>query len=94
MAATPHDLYAALALTIRDRLLKQSVRTMEGYAERDAEHQTHARGEGVAHRKGEHLPVHAGQGGGIGPALVRGDGPGDRQLRREGLGGGDRRLCR
>jgi len=36
MAATPHDLYAALALTIRDRLLKQSVLTMERYAARDA----------------------------------------------------------
>ncbi|MDD5141287.1 MAG: glycogen/starch/alpha-glucan phosphorylase [Verrucomicrobiales bacterium] len=36
MAATRHDLYAALALTVRDRLFKQSVLTMEHYAERDA----------------------------------------------------------
>ncbi len=36
MAATRHDLYTALALTVRDRLLKQSVLTMEHYAERDA----------------------------------------------------------
>ncbi|MHC1764522.1 MAG: glycogen/starch/alpha-glucan phosphorylase [Verrucomicrobiia bacterium] len=35
-AATPHDAYTALALTIRDRVLKQSVRTMEAYWERDA----------------------------------------------------------
>jgi starch phosphorylase len=34
--ATSHDRYAALALTVRDRLLKQSVRTLENYAERDA----------------------------------------------------------
>ena len=31
MAATRHDFYAALALTVRDRLFKQSVRTMENY---------------------------------------------------------------
>jgi len=36
MAATRHDLYAALALTVRDRLFKQSVLTMERYAQRDA----------------------------------------------------------
>lgn len=36
LAATPHDLYAALALTVRDRLFKQSVRTMEHYAAQDA----------------------------------------------------------
>ncbi len=36
LAATRHDFYVALSLTIRDRLLKQSVRTMEQYAERDA----------------------------------------------------------
>ena len=35
MVATPHDLYAALALTVRDRLLKRSVRTLETYAQRD-----------------------------------------------------------
>jgi starch phosphorylase len=36
LAATRHDLYAALALTVRDRLFKQSVDTLEHYAERDA----------------------------------------------------------
>jgi starch phosphorylase len=36
MAATRHDLYVALALTVRDRLLRQSVHTLERYAERDA----------------------------------------------------------
>src|SRR5580765_536799 len=36
MAATRHDLYTALALTVRDRLFKQSVRTLENYAARDA----------------------------------------------------------
>jgi starch phosphorylase len=36
MAATRHDIYAALALTVRDRLFKQSVSTMENYAARDA----------------------------------------------------------
>src|SRR5881394_3462324 len=36
MAATRHDFYAALALTVRDRLFKQSVRTLENYAARDA----------------------------------------------------------
>jgi len=35
-AATAHDNYAALALTVRDRVLKQGVRTMEAYADRDA----------------------------------------------------------
>ena len=34
--ATRHDLYAALALTIRDRLLRQGVSTMEHYAEQDS----------------------------------------------------------
>lgn len=36
MAATRHDLYTALALTVRDRVLKQGVRTLETYAEHDA----------------------------------------------------------
>ena len=36
MAATRHDHYTALALTVRDRLLKQSVRTLEHYAGRDS----------------------------------------------------------
>ena len=36
MAATHHDLYTALALTIRDRVLKQGVHTLETYAEHDA----------------------------------------------------------
>jgi len=35
-AATPNDLYMALALTVRDRVLKQGVRTLEAYTERDA----------------------------------------------------------
>ena len=35
-AATPNDLYTALALTVRDRVLKQGVRTLETYAEQDA----------------------------------------------------------
>jgi glycogen phosphorylase len=36
MAATGNDLYTALALTVRDRVLKQGVRTMETYCKRDA----------------------------------------------------------
>jgi glycogen phosphorylase len=36
MAATPNDAYTALALTVRDRLLHQGVRTLEAYHERDA----------------------------------------------------------
>ena len=35
-AATHNDLYTALALTVRDRVLKQGVRTLETYAEQDA----------------------------------------------------------
>lgn len=35
-AATCNDSYTALALTVRDRVLKQGVRTMEVYAEQDA----------------------------------------------------------
>jgi len=36
MGATRNDLYTALALTIRDRVLKQGVETLETYAEKDA----------------------------------------------------------
>jgi starch phosphorylase len=36
MAATRNDAYTALALTVRDRVFKQGVRTMETYAEHDA----------------------------------------------------------
>src|SRR6516162_8192369 len=36
MAATRNDIYTALALTIRDRVFKQGVRTMETYSEHDA----------------------------------------------------------
>jgi starch phosphorylase len=35
MATTRNDLYVALALTVRDRLLSQNVRTLEAYAVRD-----------------------------------------------------------
>ncbi len=35
-AATHNDLYTALALTIRDRVLKQGVQTLEAYTEQDA----------------------------------------------------------
>jgi starch phosphorylase len=35
MAATRNDAYTALALTVRDRVLKQGVQTMETYAEQD-----------------------------------------------------------
>jgi len=34
-AATPNDTYTALALTIRDRVLKQGVRTLEAYSEQN-----------------------------------------------------------
>jgi len=34
--ATPNDAYTALAWTVRDRVLNQSVRTMEAYAKHDA----------------------------------------------------------
>ena len=34
-AATSNDLYTALALTVRDRVLKQGVRTLETYTEQD-----------------------------------------------------------
>jgi len=36
MAATPNDIYTALALTVRDRVHKQGVRTMEARAEQKA----------------------------------------------------------
>jgi starch phosphorylase len=36
MAATRNDLYTALALTVRDRVLAQGVRTMETYCQQDA----------------------------------------------------------
>src|SRR5215813_7526551 len=36
MAATPHDIYAALALTVRDRVHKQGVRTLEARSEQEA----------------------------------------------------------
>jgi len=35
-AATRNELYTALALTVRDRVLKQGVRTLEAYTEQDA----------------------------------------------------------
>ncbi len=34
-AATKNDLYTALALTVRDRVLKQGVRTLEAYSQQD-----------------------------------------------------------
>jgi glycogen phosphorylase len=36
MAATRNDIYYALALTIRDRVLKQGIQTLETYTEKDA----------------------------------------------------------
>jgi starch phosphorylase len=36
MAASPNDIYTALALTVRDRVHKQGVRTIEALTERDA----------------------------------------------------------
>lgn len=47
-AATPHDFYTALALAIRDRVLKQGVRTLQTYHERDARV--------VAYLSAEYLP--------------------------------------
>ncbi|HEC02976.1 MAG TPA: glycogen phosphorylase, partial [Phycisphaerales bacterium] len=35
-SATLNDFYTALALTVRDRVLKQGVHTLETYTERDA----------------------------------------------------------
>ena len=36
MAATPNEIYTALALTVRDRVHKQGVRTMEARIEQEA----------------------------------------------------------
>ena len=36
MAATRNDAYTALALAVRDRVLKKGVRTLEAYTEQDA----------------------------------------------------------
>src|SRR6516165_3568046 len=36
MAATPNDIYTALALTVRDRVHKQGVRTVEALSEHEA----------------------------------------------------------
>ncbi len=47
-AATPHDLYTALALAIRDRVLNRGVQTLETYLERDARM--------VAYLSAEYLP--------------------------------------
>src|SRR5512145_1853272 len=47
-AATPHDLYAALALAIRERVLKQGVQTLETYHLQDARM--------VAYLSAEYLP--------------------------------------
>src|SRR5512139_3683140 len=47
-AATHNDLYTALALTVRDRVLKQGVRTMETYAAQDTRR--------VAYLSAEFLP--------------------------------------
>jgi starch phosphorylase len=48
MAATRNDAYTALALTVRDRVFKQGVRTMEIYAEQDTR--------AVAYLSAEFLP--------------------------------------
>ena len=48
MAATRNDAYTALAMTIRDRVLKQGVQTMETYAAQDAR--------AVAYLSAEFLP--------------------------------------
>ena len=47
-AATPNDLYVALALAVRDRVLKQGVQTLETYHARDARV--------VAYLSAEYLP--------------------------------------
>jgi len=47
-AATPHDLYTALALAIRDRVLKQGVETLGTYQKQDARM--------VAYLSAEYLP--------------------------------------
>jgi starch phosphorylase len=48
MAATPNDIYTALALTVRDRVHKQGVRTMEARSEQEARV--------VAYLSAEYLP--------------------------------------
>src|SRR5580765_410441 len=48
MAATRNDAYTALALTVRDRVLKQGVKTMETYSELDSR--------AVAYLSAEFLP--------------------------------------
>lgn len=48
MAATRNDLYTALAMTVRDRVLKQGVQTLEAYADKDAR--------AVAYLSAEFLP--------------------------------------
>jgi len=48
MAATRNDLYTALAMTVRDRVLKQGVQTMEAYARQDTRM--------VAYLSAEYLP--------------------------------------
>src|SRR5208283_2945075 len=47
-AATPQDLYTALALATRDRVLKLGVQTLETYHERDAR--------ALAYLSAEYLP--------------------------------------
>jgi glycogen phosphorylase len=48
MAATPNDIYTALALTVRDRVQKQGVRTMEARSQQEARV--------VAYLSAEYLP--------------------------------------
>src|SRR5215471_13234509 len=48
MAATPNDIYTALAFTVRDRVHKQGVRTMEELCEQEARV--------VAYLSAEYLP--------------------------------------
>src|SRR5262245_35368356 len=48
IAATPNEIYTALALTVRDRVHKQGVRTMEALAEQEAR--------AVAYLSAEFLP--------------------------------------
>ncbi len=48
LAATPHDAYVALALTVRDRVLNRGVQTLEAYGKQDAR--------AVAYLSAEFLP--------------------------------------
>lgn len=48
VAATPHDLYTALAMTVRDRVLNQGVQSLEAYERQDAR--------AVAYLSAEFLP--------------------------------------